>query len=264
MIFYFTGTGNSFAAAKIVAEKTGDTLANIGTSYKYKKFNFMLKQEEPLGFVFPVYSWTTPSIVDMFIRRANLRTETQETFTPCYCYVIITCGAFVGNTARIFAKRLLRDQGINVDASFSIQSVDNCIFLNEPAQGEKRDQLLAQADAAARRIALRIKAREDVHDEHRNPLGIIFSHLTEKEEKPGPTKKFYVLPTCTGCGQCATLCPTNTITLMNGGPRWAELGCTQCLSCLHHCPVDAIQYGNKTEGRKRYINPVLSAAEKAQ
>lgn len=260
MIFYFTGTGNSLATAQIIAKETNDMLVSIGTSYKYKDFDFTLEQGESLGFVFPVYAWTTPGIVDEFIKRANFRTGNRETFAPNYCYAVVTCGAFVGKTARFFADELLEHQGINLDASFSVKSVGNCTYLYAPAEGEKRERLITAADADAHHIAQRIAAQECVHAEHRNPLGNIFSNFTGKDEKPRSTKDFYALPTCISCGRCADICPTNTITLIDSTPRWAEMGCTQCLACLHRCPVNAIQYGKRTESRGRYVNPVLPEA----
>lgn len=260
MIFYFTGTGNSLAAAQTIARATDDLLVDIGAAYKYKDFDFTLAQDEQLGFVFPTYAWTTPPIVDAFVKRAHFRTGNKETFTPGYCFAVLSCGAFVGNAARIFGDRLLEAQGINLDASFSVKSVGNCTYLYAPAQGEKRERLLAAAELATRTVAERIVAREHVRAEHRNPAGVILSKFTEKDEKPRSTAEFFALPTCISCGQCADLCPTNTITLIEGTPRWAELGCTQCLACLHRCPVNAIQYGPKTERRGRYVNPVLAKA----
>lgn len=260
MIFYFTGTGNSLAAARIVAHATDDLLVDIGTAYKYKNFDFTLTQGEQLGFVFPTYAWTTPPIIDAFIEHARFRTGNRESFAPVYCFAVVTCGAFVGNTARVFSEELLEAQGINLNASFSVKSVGNCTYLYEPARGEKRTDILAKADGEARRIASRIVAHERVQAEHRNLFGILMSQFTCTDEKPRSTDDFFTLPTCIGCGQCAMLCPTNTITLIEGTPRWAELGCTRCLSCLHRCPVNAIQFGRHTEARGRYMNPILETA----
>ena len=105
MIFYFTGTGNSLAAAQTIARATDDLLVDIGAAYKYKDFDFTLAQGEQLGFVFPVYNYTTPPIIDAFLKRARFRTGNKETFTPDYCFAVISCGAFVGSTARVFGKR---------------------------------------------------------------------------------------------------------------------------------------------------------------
>ena len=97
-----------------------------------------------------------------------------------------------------------------------------------------------------------------MHAEHRNPVGVLLSAAFERDEKPCPTASFHTLPTCIHCGRCAELCPTNTITLIEGTPRWAEMGCTRCLACLHRCPTNSIQYGKRTETRGRYANPVLA------
>ncbi len=140
MIFYFTGTGNSLAAAQTIARATDDLLVDIGAAYKYKDFDFTLAQGEQLGFVFPVYNYTTPPIIDAFLKRARFRTGNKETFTPDYCFAVISCGAFVGSTARVFGKRLL-----------------------------------AGAELAARETSIRIAARVHVRAEQRNPLGIVLS-----------------------------------------------------------------------------------------
>lgn len=259
MIFYFTGTGNSLAAAQTIAKATDDLLVDIGASYKLQDLDFTLEQGEQLGFVFPLYYWTTPNIIDAFLERAHFRTGNKESFAPGYCFAVVTCGGgFIGNAARIFGTRLLTAQGINLDASFSIRSVGNCTILYPPAQGKKREQLLAHAELEARKAAERIKAREHVHAERRNPFGVLMSSINEKGEKLRSTAEFYTLPTCIHCGRCAELCPTNTITMIDRTPRWSELGCTQCLACLHRCPTNSIQYGKSTETRGRYTNPVLN------
>ena len=56
---------------------------------------------------------------------------------------------------------------------------------------------------------------------------------------------------CTGCGQCARLCPTGSITLREGKPVWGP-GCTHCMACICRCPAAAIEYGKKSRGKPRY------------
>ncbi len=246
------------AAAKSIAAETGDTLVDIGIAYKYKTFDFLLEQGESLGFVFPIYGWTTPPIIDEFLKEACFFTNENETFIPSYTYVVLSYGGLMGNVSRVFGERLLQSQGINLDASFSVKSVGNCTYLYAPAEGSRRAQILATADKQARRVAFRIKARKITHDEKRNVVGNLLTRITESEEKPRSTKEFHTLPVCINCGLCADICPTNTVSLINETPRWAEMGCTQCLACLHRCPTNAIQYGKKTEKRGRYVNPVLA------
>lgn len=259
MIFYFTGTGNSLATAQILGDETNDTLVDIGKAYKYKQFDFTMIQGQNLGFVFPVYAWSTPPIIDAFIKRATFTGRDGKPFIPSYTFAVISCGAFVGNTAGFFADELRLAQGINLDASFSVKSVGNCTYLYAPAEGKKRERLLEDAMAKSFEIAKDIKQRAAVRKEARNPIGMLLSKATEKDEKPRSTKEFYTLETCIGCGRCAEICPTNTITIIDDRPRWAEMGCTQCLACLHRCPFDSIQYGKSTESRGRFINPALTS-----
>ena len=60
---------------------------------------------------------------------------------------------------------------------------------------------------------------------------------------------------CTGCGLCAKLCPTCTITLHDGHPVWED-NCTHCMACITRCPAEAIEYGKKSLGKPRYRCPV--------
>ena len=261
MIFYFSGTGNSLEAAQILASETGDRIVDIGTSYKYKRFNFFLTKGENLGFVFPTYGCSTPSIIDRFIAHAKFLDEEGDAFVPNYCFLVLTCACFVGNTDRFFAQRLLDCQSIVLDAAFSIKTVGNCVSLYNPASGKKRDTLLCHAREQAHDIAGKIADTSPVSMVTRNLLGRAQSFVGARHDKSYSTKEFYALPTCTRCGKCTEVCPTNTVTLYEGQPHWAELGCTQCFACIHQCPAHAIQHGKKTESRGRYINPILLTQE---
>ena len=71
---------------------------------------------------------------------------------------------------------------------------------------------------------------------------------------------FRVESQCNSCGLCARVCPVANITLEGGKPAW--LGhCQQCLACIQLCPQQAIEYGDKTVGRKRYRHPEIRVRE---
>ena len=65
-------------------------------------------------------------------------------------------------------------------------------------------------------------------------------------------KKFYVTNTCISCGKCLDVCPTNNIRMENKKPVWAE-NCTHCMACINRCPKEAIEYGNSSKGKVRYL-----------
>lgn len=262
MIFYFTATGNSLDAAYTIAEATSDRIASIGSATKEGAYGFEVEQGEPLGFVFPVYVFSTPRIVDEFLRNVHFITPNGNPFVPGYCYCVITCAALVGTTARQFERSLRKYQNIRLDASYSISTVSSCIYLTSPGSRASQARKQEEAHGQARAIARDVANMKFGHFETRNPIGTAFSAVTGKDGKVFPIDKFTVdLNTCLHCGTCVEMCPTNTIHLENGYPVWIEGNCTQCLACVQRCPVHAIQYGKSTRHRARYLHPILRSKQ---
>lgn len=73
MVFYFTGTGNSKYIAKKIAEALEEPLISIAEAYRNNEFTYELKENEKLGFVYPVHAWAPPTIVKRFIKKLNLK-----------------------------------------------------------------------------------------------------------------------------------------------------------------------------------------------
>jgi len=264
MIFYFTGTGNSLALARAIAQRDGDALTDIGAANRARldrgdeTFEYRLPQGADLGIVFPVMAWTTPGLIDDFVRRLHITAEDGSPFVPGYAYCAITCGAFVGNAARFLDGLLRRYQGFGLDASFSAAVVGNCVYLYDVPGGDRLEETLAKADERIAQVAERVAARERVHAEKRNGFGCLMSTMTCREDrKTRDVAPFHVTDACVGCGTCAEVCPTETIHMVDGRPVWEGTSCTQCLACLHRCPAHASQYGGRTERRGRYLNPSL-------
>ena len=45
---------------------------------------------------------------------------------------------------------------------------------------------------------------------------------------------------CTGCGQCADVCPVEAINIDDSKVSVDEENCVECGACENECPVDAI------------------------
>jgi len=50
----------------------------------------------------------------------------------------------------------------------------------------------------------------------------------------------FELTDCTGCGQCAEVCPDRAIELEAGRPLWRAEACQGCLGCAQACPAGCV------------------------
>ena len=95
MIFYFSGTGNSAWAARLLARLTGDVAYDI-TSLKGLPNTDDAKQ---IGFAFPVYAWGAPELIVDFAKKLPK--------TQAFTFGICTCGGDAGLTMKQFSNCLL-------------------------------------------------------------------------------------------------------------------------------------------------------------
>lgn len=251
MIFYFTGTGNSLYVAQNIAENQSDRLVSIAECMKNGQYEFQLEKNECIGFSFPVYFWGLPTIVEDFISRLSF-----SQYIGQYIYAVFNCGGSIGNTDKVFKKRLASG-GYRLSTSFSVFMPDNYIIMMDlltppdeiPVLLEKTDRELISINET---IAAKETSKLPLHKKRWAWLESAITHPYYKFDRS--TRPFHSTDRCISCGLCAEICPCNTITMVEGKPVWNKK-CTQCLGCLHRCPVTAIQYGKKTHSRGRYVNP---------
>lgn len=123
MIFFFSGTGNSLWVAKKIAEYNGDNLISIADCMNRGEgtFEFTLKEEELIGFVYPIYAWGPPKMVRQFIAKLKLNNYKNN-----YTFSTATCGDNIGNAMKLFDKWLVK-RNMHLDSAFSVQMPNNYI-----------------------------------------------------------------------------------------------------------------------------------------
>lgn len=251
MIFYFSGTGNSLYAANAIGEAQGERLISIPAELDRKQtvHSYELKDDELLGFVFPVYAWGPPGIVLDFISKLRIKGR-PFTFSLC------TCGDEEGRTTGVLRKALAA-VGITLNSSFALQMPNNYIVGFDVDPKELEEKKLREAERKLAEINQYIGRREHID---RNLPGS-FPGIKTRAVNPLfnrfalNTKKFYANDNCTSCGLCEKICPVHSIKVSEK-PVWGN-ACTQCLGCIHRCPAGAIQMGKGTEGKGRYHHPDL-------
>jgi len=244
MIFYFTATGNSKFIAERLAAQTGSQIADIAERIRAGRYSYKLADGEATGLVVPVYFYGIPIIVEEFLRKLDVP-------QGCYTYAILNCGGTTADAGR-YIRRLLP-----IDAEFGIVMVDNYVPMYKTASDEEKQARLDRAELAIDEISRRVQDRSPgVFNDCKGPFPRLVSRAAYPLYKYGrKTDQFSVNESCTGCGLCEKICPRQAITLESGCPAWTVPRCETCLGCLHRCPVAAINYGKKSAGHGRYVNP---------
>ncbi|MCK9579502.1 MAG: EFR1 family ferrodoxin [Methanoregula sp.] len=255
IIYYFTGTGNSLAAAKKIAAVLGDCeLVPIASLEDTQ--GAIVPAADRVGIVCPVYFSGLPLMVASFAGRL-------DPAAAKYVFAVITHGGGGESAALRQLDGILRQrQGRGLDAGFGIAMPGNYILMYESPEGKKQEEILAKADEVIDDITgflTRCGKRELPSALIPRVLHAVLypwftSHIHTDD------KKFTVSDKCTACGTCVAICPANNIEMIEGKPVWKH-HCELCCGCIHLCPVQAIQAGAGTEKRMRYRHPEITVLE---
>jgi Pyruvate/2-oxoacid:ferredoxin oxidoreductase delta subunit len=258
IIYYFTGTGNSLAAAKKIAAVLGDCELVPIASLKDTTGD-IVPAADRVGIIAPVYDFGLPAIVAEFLKRLDLR-------TAGYTFCVLTMGG-IGASALHQAESIVeKKNGRPLDAAWVVRMVGNFVPLYSPPEGAKKEKALARADGTIQDIAGMIDNGIMVR-----PKIAPFSSLLKRLMYSGfmrqiheADKKFVADEHCTRCGTCSRVCPVQNIIMVEEKPEWQH-HCQLCMACLNLCPEKAIQWTEKTKNRGRYRHPDLKIADmKAQ
>ena len=83
MIFYFSGCGNSRHVAETLAAQMNDEMIFIPEAARAGHYNYSLSEGEPLGFVFPIYSWAPPRLVLDFLKQLRMAQDPGYVYFAC-------------------------------------------------------------------------------------------------------------------------------------------------------------------------------------
>ena len=249
MILWYSGCGNSrFVADQLSLKLSDSNMVFIPDAARENK-TLEFGQDDVLGIVFPVYSWSVPKLVSEFLRKVRIIGK------PSYIFAACTCGDETGLTIKHLKKDLAK-QGLTLDAFFSFQMPETYINLpgfklDTPENAERKISTTKESlEETVRLIQQRAKGNFDQLKGgssflKSNILKPLFYGLLITD------RKFNVSDECISCGICAKNCPLQNITMENGRPKWNG-HCTNCMSCYHRCPKNAINFGKASLGKGQY------------
>lgn len=244
MILYFSGTGNSRYIAQRIAVALCDELFSMNDRIKAGDTS-PVTSDERLVIVTPTNAWRIPRIVRDWLVKTSFPNAKQAWF-------VMTCGSEIGNAAK-YNRGLCQGKQLTYMGTAQIIMPENYIAMFNAPQVEEVRQIVARAEPDIDRVTAAIAASQELPPTRNNlydrfmsgPVNPVFYSFFVK------ANAFAASDACTGCGQCARLCPTNNITIQNGKPVWGG-DCTHCMACICRCPAQAIEYGKKSMGKPRY------------
>lgn len=247
IIFYFSGTGNSYAVSALIAEKIGGAiLASILNTNNYKIENYYV-----VGFVFPVYYTHAPEVVIRALSNIKLHSIQQV-------FLVAVYGGSWGYALQD-ARKALGKNKVNLQ-EYKVRMPANYILEYGALPACCQRHIFLKAEKSIREIITQIV--ENSMTEHIKPnfLARLAKGNAEKQKnlfgKLG--SKFYSLKQCSLCGQCVKICPVDNIAIRDNKVIWGSQ-CEQCMACIQWCPQNAIAHPMLKKRRKRYTHPNVSA-----
>ena len=242
MILYFTGTGNSRYAAQYlnsILEKEIVSINECLQTEEYPKF----ETEDSFIFVVPTYAWRIPRVVEEFIRKCSFSEGRDVWF-------VLTCGDSIGNAGE-YAKKLCEEKGLNYRGMADVVMPENFITMFSAPPKDKEVLIMEMARRRLKSVAETIVRNHELTQKcsKARALSMIVNPVFYKVFVHD--RAFKAKENCVGCGFCVGVCPLKNIQLKEGKPVWNG-NCTQCMACICGCPVEAIEYGRKSVGKRRY------------
>lgn len=284
MIFYFSGTGNTKWASSKLAAATREDLISIAPYMRADDSShnlaepFILKENERLGFVFPVHGWRVPKLVREFIGKMKIQRVSSDAsvenkakaddclknspFTYCVCTAGDSIGLTIENLNEVISQNpSLQALGITeVSSSYSLIMPESYIGL--PFMDvDPKEREIRKKENAAQQLAVVCEEifdrKEGISRLVKGPIPWFFTKVVGGffENVLITDKRFHVeKDRCVKCGICANVCPVGDIKGGHGEyPVWLHhKDCLTCFTCYHHCPHHAIEFGNQTQKKGQY------------
>lgn len=247
-IAWFSTTGNTLAVVRRLHEALEDA-GSVPMAYSDPAD---LSGCDRLILAFPVYAWGPPVTVEKFVAGLRLAEETPV-------IAVMTSGGWPGPASKVLG-RLLRKQGLTLQASYGVRMPDNYPPFGGAPELDRQREHFEDAEPVIADVILGIRENRAGRFENTNRFFLATGGLVHglfKWSLRTAHNKFRVDDCCNGCGICAKVCPVDNIRMQEGRPAWLT-HCEQCYACFHWCPQQAIQYGTRTCDQIRYHHPDIT------
>jgi NAD-dependent dihydropyrimidine dehydrogenase PreA subunit/menaquinone-dependent protoporphyrinogen IX oxidase len=245
IIHYFTGTGNTAHAVKLINER----LVNAGHQVKILQIKKdVLPPNEVFDFhiiAFPILSWSAPVLVKKYISNLPNGIGTKAAVLAVNGALMSNGELVKGYTGQALEqiesklKRKKYEVFLTANASFP----DNWTQFTNPCNDNDIKEIFPLGENEVHHFIDQFLTQNK--ELYRCGFGnLIWSRaiafLFGIVGRRVLGKFFIADEHCTGCAICAKTCPVQTIKMQNKKPYWGSR-CEDCNKCINVCPEKAIQ-----------------------
>ncbi len=247
VVYFFSGTGNSYVVARDIAEKTNAKLIPIASQIEKKVINV---NANTIGIVFPVYYGDIPPIIKRFA-------EKLDDINDKYMFAICTYGGGTGNSLRTLSQ-IIHSRGGELSAKYGVHMPQNAF--HKPWENHEKifEKWKKKLEIISKNINIQKKGmllndfllelilfpiHKIVKLGYKKGLAKLSDSSPDmpiEELMRMADKSYRTNEKCNGCGVCSEVCPVNNIKIVDNRPVWLN-HCENCLACYNWCPNKAIE-----------------------
>lgn len=258
VIFYFSGTGNTWWVADKIKRQLDSKNVNADTvsieRVDTKKADWWIKTADLIFFGWPVYCSDLPEPMKKFIDNLQVIEKGKHVHTFC------TQMGFSGDGAWQYHKHFEK-KGLTIDSAQHFIMPSNISsssgIFGSPKKETDGLKILDKCDKMIERyVRDLLMGKSKIMGKYsyvlgslqRAPYGIFYKKF---QRQVGVNKE-----RCSSCGICARICPAGDINMKENYPEFSGK-CELCFRCYAFCPVSAITVNGKSRDMKKQGKPYL-------
>ena len=259
-ICYFSGTGNSLAVARDIAGKLDAKLMPVVSMMDQESVKV---KADTIGFVFPVYDFKPPSIVEDFVHKL-------EDIDSKYLFAVCTYGIAPGQSLE-YLDKVIKSCGGQLSAGFAVAMPHSGIGSGAVTKAQQESMFEDWRNRLGE-ICEYINSREEGRIESSQLFFALFQSkvvsmvplllrfLKQVLLKGTESLAFTASKDCNGCGICEKICSSGNIEMVDDKPVWSD-NCASCFACLNWCPKEAISLGDFDANMRNYHHPDVKISD---